>query len=70
MYDMESIQKAVYKPETRAISIQNTGGESLPINGDQMIKYQHEWWAKASTGEVSVDDALKQLEKDIVAISP
>ena len=70
MYNMDSINKAVYKPDTRRISIKNTGGESLPINGDQMIKYQHEWWVKAATGEVSIDEALKQLEKDIVAISP
>jgi hypothetical protein len=67
---MDSINKAVYKPETRSISIKNTGGESLPVNGDQMIKYQHEWWAKAATGEVSVEEALKKLEEDIAGISP
>jgi len=70
MYDMDSIKKSVYKPEIRRKSVKNTGGESLPVNGDQMIKYQHEWWVKAATGEVSIDEALKNLKKDIEAISP
>jgi ABC-type glycerol-3-phosphate transport system substrate-binding protein len=70
MYDMESIKKAVYKPELRRQSVQHTGGESMPVNGDQMLKYQHEWWSKAATGEVSVEEALKNLEQDVAAISP
>jgi len=70
MYDMASIEKAVYKPELRRESVQHTGGESMPVNGDQMLKYQHEWWSKAATGEVSIEEALKNLEKDIEAISP
>ncbi len=70
MYDMESIKKAIYKPEERRKSVQHTGGESMPVNGDQMLKYQHEWWSRAATGEVSMEEALKNLEKDIAAISP
>ncbi len=52
MYNIESVRKAVYKPEARALAIKNTGGESLPVNGDQMLKYELEWWQKAATGEV------------------
>ena len=67
---MESIKKAIYKPEVSRESVQKTFGESLPVNGDQMIKYEHEWWARAATGEVSIEEALKNLENDIAAISP
>ena len=70
MYDMESIKKAIYKPEVSRESVQKTYGESLPVNGDQMIKYEHEWWARAATGEVSIEEALKNLANDIAAISP
>lgn len=70
MYDMDSIKKAVYKPEARRDSVQHTGGESMPVNGDQMLKYQHEWWSRAATGDVSVEEALKNLEQDVAAISP
>ena len=70
MYDMDSIKKAVYKPEERLKSAKNTGGESMPVNGDQMLKYQLEWWARAATGEVSTEEALKNLAKDIEMISP
>jgi hypothetical protein len=67
---MDSIKKAVYRPAERRESVQHTGGESMPVNGDQMLKYQHEWWSKAATGEVSVEEALKNLAKDVAAISP
>ena len=70
MYDMDSIKKAVYKPEERLKSAKNTGGESMPVNGDQMLKYQLEWWARSATGEVSTEEALKNLAKDIEMISP
>jgi len=70
VYDMESISKSVYKPEARRQSLQNSGGEALPVNGDQMIQFQLEWWAKAATGEVSVDDALESLAQDIDSVSP
>ena len=67
---MDSIEKAIYKPALTRQSVQHTGGESMPVNGDQMLKYQHEWWSKAATGEVSVEEALKNLEQDVAAISP
>jgi ABC-type glycerol-3-phosphate transport system substrate-binding protein len=70
MYEMDSIKNAVYKPDVRRTAIKNTGGESLPINGDQMIKYELEWWAKAATGEVSTEEALERLAEDIEGISP
>jgi ABC-type glycerol-3-phosphate transport system substrate-binding protein len=70
IYDMDSIKKAVYKPDTRSAAIARTGGESLPVNGDQMLKYEHEWWTKAASGEVSIDEALKNLANDIKSIAP
>lgn len=68
IYGMESIQQQVPYPELRADSVKNTYGESLPVNGDQMIQFQLEWLQKAATGEVSVDEAIENLKKDLDSI--
>jgi hypothetical protein len=35
-----------------------------------MLKYELEWWAKASTGEVSIEEALENLNNDIQSVAP
>jgi len=70
LYDLESIQKIVPKTDVRRVAIKSAKVESLPVNGDQMLKYQLEWWTKAASGEVSVEKALEGLREDIKSISP
>lgn len=68
LYKTESIKEKVPLYEKRIPAIKSTTALSLPVNGEQMLKYQLEWWQKAASGEVSVKEALSKLEEDIASI--
>jgi len=70
LYDMENIQELVSRYDVRRVAIESTRVETLPVNGDQMLQFQLEWWARAALGEVSIDEALQGLQEDIEMVSP
>ncbi|MEM4522321.1 MAG: hypothetical protein QW738_03785 [Nitrososphaeria archaeon] len=69
LYKRADVVAAMPLPEVKKAAIELSKMELYPPGADDIFARLNEWWHKAILGEVSIDDALKNAQKDADAIS-
>ncbi|MEM4193647.1 MAG: hypothetical protein QXK55_03300 [Nitrososphaeria archaeon] len=69
LYDRDDVKNTIPLPNVKKTAISVSKTEMLPPGADDCLTRLLEWWQKAVLGQVSIDDALTNAQKDIDNIS-